>query len=209
MAKFERPKKNKGNSDKDDGPDISGFEQIHEPRCEVCNHKERNRIDYLLALRTPYKELERLYKDGDKITIGYRSFSNHDQKHLRYEDESIKQVIEYEAGVAGENMKHGVRGAFTRRAVLDVSIKKILDGVVAGEIPLEAKDVVKMIEAREKLDAASASVQVEQYELQFNAFKEAIEQVCPPLMLQEILDVVKVKLQLPDRPALQEESDDV
>lgn len=198
MAKFEKPKKGGGSND---GDEKSIFEQINEPKCLVCKHPNRERIDYMLAMRVPYKDLE------NEFGVPYRSFSNHAKKHLRYEDESIKRIIEYEASIAGENLEHGVRGAFLRRSTLDIGIKKIFDGITSGEIPLEAKDVVKMIEVREKLDANSASAQVEQYELQFNAFKEAVEEICSPKEMISILDVVKRKLQLVDRPALQPPED--
>lgn len=214
MAKFEKPDKGNGGDGlpfKQPGGSTGGGggqiisvgpeELIVEPRCPVCTHKLRLRMDYLLAMRTPYTEMERLFD------IPYRSFSNHAKKHLRYEDESVKQIIEYEAGLAGENLTTGVRGAFLRRSALDISIKKFFDALTAGEVPVEAGDVIKMIELREKLDASSASTQIEQYELQFNAFKEALEEICPPEMLVKILDRTKEKLSVVDRPALQPPDD--
>lgn len=208
MAKFEKPsnggsddlpfKKGQGNAGGGGHIAMVGSEGlIVEPRCQICIHKDRLRMDYLLAMRTPYKEMERLFG------IPYRSFSNHTKKHLRYEDESVRQIIEYEAGLAGENITAGVRGAFLRRSALDISIKKFFDALTAGEVPVEAGDVIKMIELREKLDASSASTQIEHYELQFHAFKEALEEICPPEMLVKILDRTKAKLQTVDRPALQ------
>lgn len=211
MAKFEKPKGNSGGGEglpfkqwNGGGGQIVSVgpeDLIVEPRCPVCTHKLRLRMDYLLAIRTPYKEMERLFG------IPYRSFSNHAKKHLRYEDESVRQIIEYEAGLAGENLTAGVRGAFLRRSALDISIKKFFDALTAGEVPVEAGDVIKMIELREKLDASTASAQIEQYELQFNAFKEALEEICPPEMLVKILDKTRDKLQTVDRPALQPPDD--
>lgn len=194
MAKFKKP--NGGGGDKEP-PKPQITHQIKEPKCKVCKHKQRNQIDYLLAMKTPYKELERLFG------IPYRSFSNHDKEHLGYENEGIKRVIEYEAGIAQENLAEGVKGAFLRRAALDTSIKKFFDALIAGSIPVEAKDVVKMIEIREKLDSDTAAAQIEQYELQFNAFKQAIEETVTPEMLTDILEKVKAHLQMGDRPALQ------
>lgn len=209
MAKFEKPDKGKGGDDlplkKPGGGGqimsvgVEGL--IVEPKCKICTHKLRMRMDYLLAIRTPFKEMERIFD------IPYRSFSNHAKKHLRFEDESVKQIIEYEAGLAGENLTAGVRGAFLRRSALDISIKKFFDALTAGEVPVEAGDVIKMIELREKLDASSASTQIEQYELQFNAFKEALEEICPPEMLVKILDRTKEKLRVGNKPALQPPED--
>lgn len=213
MAKFEKPKSNGGEGDKTKkkfqgnagggGSVISVGDEglIVEPQCKVCIHPLRLRMDYLLAMRTPYREMERLFE------IPYRSFSNHAKKHLRYEDNAVKEIIEHEAGLAGENLEAGIKGAFLRRSALDVSIKKFFDALLAGDIQIEAGDVIKMIEAREKLDANTASAQIEQYELQFNAFKEAIEAVCTPEQMAKILDKTKVLLMTQNRPALQPPED--
>jgi hypothetical protein len=197
MAKFEKSKDN--SKDKPSKP--TTLSKIVEPRCNVCMHKERDRIDYLLAMKTPYRELERIF-EADRID--HRSFSTHDKKHLQYESEAIKRIIEHEAGLAQENLAEGVRGAFLRRSALDVSIKKFFDAVMAGEIVIEAKDLAKMVELREKLDSDTAAAQIQQYEVQFNAFKQALEEVCPPEMLQTILDRTKELLMVGDRPALQQ-----
>lgn len=174
---------------------------IVEPRCQICTHPLRLRMDYLLSMRTSYSEMERLFQ------IPYRSFSNHAKKHLRYEDAAVQGVIEHEAHLAGENLEKGLTGAFLRRSALDISIKKYFDALVAGEIEVEPGDVIKMIEARERLDASTATAQIEQYELQFNAFKEAIEAVCTPETMVKILDFTRVKLQDVARPALQPPED--
>lgn len=214
MAKFES-NKDKGNGG--DGPpfkkgqgnaggggsiiSIGAEGLIVEPQCKICTHPLRLRMDYLLAIRTPYREMERLFD------MPYRSFSNHAKKHLRFEDNSVKDILEYEAGLAGENLEAGLKGAFLRRSVLDISIKKFFDAVTNGEIEIEAGDALKMIEARERLDASSASKQIEQYELQFNAFKEAIEAVCTPEQMAKILDKTKILLMTQNRPALQSPED--
>lgn len=195
MADFKPPPKPERNDNEPSKVKI--VEQIVEGKCKVCKDaKNRNRIDYLLAMRTPYKELERLYPH-----IPERSFANHDRKHLRYEDEAIKRVIEHEAGLSSENLETGVKGAFLRRTTLDAFIKKFFDAMIAGEVIPEAKDVVKMIELRERLDAESSTATIEQYELQFNAFKEAVEEICSANEMNEILSLVRSKLGM--NPALE------
>lgn len=177
-------------------------QKIIEPRCFVCQHKNRDQIDRLLAMKTPYAEIARLFSTDDK-PLDQRSVSNHEKKHLQYENEAIRQIIEYEAGVAQENLEVGVKGAFLRRVALDVSIKKVFDGILSGEIEIEAKDVVKMIELRERLDQNTASAQIEQYEIQFNAFKTAIQEICTPDVQYDILNRTKELLKVGDKPALQ------
>lgn len=164
----------------------------------TCKHPERDRIDYMLAMRTPYVEIHRNYPD-----VSEKSIENHSKQHLSFEDEGIKRIIEHEAGIAKENLDAGLQGVFMRRTVLDMAIKKVTDKIASGEIEIEVKDLPKMIELREKLDANSASAQVEQYELQFNAFKVAIEESVSPEVMFNILKRTKEILQVADKPALQ------
>lgn len=200
MPGFEPPKR----PERDNTPSPPKIvERIHEPKCKVCKDtKNRARIDYLLAIRTPYKDMERYYPH-----ISEKSFANHAQKHLRYEDEAIKRVIEHEAGLSSENIEAGVRGAFLRRTALDVYVKKFFDAMAAGDVIPEAKDVVKMIELRERMDSEATAATLEQYELQFNAFKEAVEEICTGDEMNEILVLVKTKLGMDETPQLRSPED--
>jgi hypothetical protein len=206
MANFDKfPKNGKGGGgDKDDFNIFDAFTRYNEPRCKTCQHPNRELIDRLLAIKTPHVEIERLCSTEEN-KLDYRSIGNHELRHLKYEDEAIRQIIEHEAGLAQENLETGVKGAFLRRTSLDVAIKKLFDGIISGDIQVEAKDMVKMIELREKLDTNSAQAAVEHYQTQFNAFTEAIREVCPPEIQHQILLKMRQILDIPQnaRPALQ------
>lgn len=182
--------------------------KISEPRCHVCQHPQRNAIDSLLAIKTPYTEISRLFSNEER-TLDRRSVSRHDKEHLNYEDAAIREILEHEAQVAGENLDLGIKGTFLRRSSLDVAIKKIFDGILSGDIPVEAKDLPKLVELREKLDQQTANAQLETIIMQFQAFKEAILEICPPEMQHEILlaTQLKLKVEAHERPALQPAED--
>lgn len=183
MSKFKRPKDN----DRGGGSSPpTSINKIVEGKCHTCRHKERDRIDYMLAMKTPYVEIHRLYPE-----LSAKSIGNHAKEHLSFEDEGVKRIIEHEAGIAQENLDAGLHGVFMRRTVLDMAIKKAVDAIASGEVTIEIKDLPKMIELREKLDANSATAQIEQYELQFNAFKAAVEELTPPDVWYKILDKTK------------------
>lgn len=202
MPKFDKPKK--GDSVKVIA--AGGYHppepiaKIVEPRCHVCQHPQRDQIDRLLAMKTSYAEISRLFSTEEK-KLDERSVSKHEKKHLKYEDEAVRQIIEYEAGLAQENLEEGVKGAFMRRTILDVALRKAFDEISSGAMPIEAKDIPKMIEMREKLDNDTATAQIAEWEKQFLAFKEAIQEVCPPEMWQQIL--IRTKQILTVRPALE------
>lgn len=201
MAKFKRPEGGGGGGKRKEGSIVAGngkHQKIIEGRCNTCKHEERDRIDYMLAMRTPYSEIHRLYP-----VLSEKSIEGHAKKHLSFEDEGIKRIIEHEAGLARENLADGLHGVFMRRTVLDMAIKRLVDGIASGEVALEAKDLPKLVEIREKMDADTSATQVEQYELQFNAFKSAMEEICPPEILFQILNRTKELLKVGDKPALQ------
>lgn len=181
--------------------------RITEPRCHTCTHPQRDAIDSLLAIKTPYSTIERLFSTEER-KLDYRSVSKHDKEHLDYENEAVRQILEHEAQVAGENLDLGVRGTFLRRSSLDVAIKKLFDGIISGDVEVEAKDLPKFIELREKLDRDTVNAQLETVMMQFQAFKEAILEVCPPEMQHEILVATQLKADVKahdvmQRPALQ------
>lgn len=177
--------------------------KISESRCHVCQHKHRDAIDRLLAMHTRYIDIERLFST-DEQKLDARSVSKHAKLHLNYDDAAIRQIVEYEAQQSDENLSEGIRGAFSRRVYLDVALKKALDSIIDGEMVVEPKDAVKIIELREKLDKDTDSAAREELWVQFNAFKQAVLQICPPEMKWEILELTKQILdQRPATPALQ------
>ena len=177
------------------------IKKIVEPKCHVCQHPLRDVIDRLIMVKEPYTEVARLFST-DERKLDRRSIARHEKEHLNYEDEGLRRLIEYEAGLAEEGLEEGIQGAFLRRVSLDVAIKKVFDGVIDGSIPVESRDIVKMIELRERLDKDSSSTALEQYQTTHIAFREAVKEVCSPDQHYQILEITKQRLGLPSQAVL-------
>jgi hypothetical protein len=195
---------NNGGGGKSGPPAKRPVDLINEPRCHVCQHPNRRAIDRLLAVGTRYTEISRLFSTEGKA-LDRRSISNHATQHLNYEDAAIRQIIEAEAAEAKENLEEGVRGAFARRVALDIALKKGIDGIIDGETQVEPRDLIKLIELRERLDQQTATAQVDELWVQFNAFKQAVQDITTPDSRQQIMIRMREILEWGDKepPALQ------
>lgn len=174
---------------------------LTEPRCKVCTHPHRHAIDKLLAIKRPYAEIERIFSNDDD-KLDRRSISTHDKKHLSYDDAAVRQLIEHEAEQANENLKEGIRGNLQRRLTLDVAIQKGFDGLIRDDIEVELRDLVKVIEVRERMDAQVTGAAVEELQVQFNAFRQAVQEIVPSDQWVKLLDRTKDIIRQPDAPAL-------
>jgi hypothetical protein len=156
---------------------------ITEPRCHVCISDFRAAIDKLLAQGvTPYAELERMFQ------IDRRSISNHAKNHLGWEEAAIRRIVEQEAEKAHQNAEEGISGIARRRTFLEAYLEKALVALTDGEFELSGKDALAVIQHLDKLDATGEGVAVEQLRIQFNAFVQAIREICTPEQWQSILD---------------------
>lgn len=184
MPKF-NPRNNGSNNHGGGDDHPATTTRIVEKRCSICQHSQRNNIDRLLALSVNYSDIGRLFG------VDRRAASNHAKEHLGYEETAIRQIIEQEALASEENLELGVSLALRRRAALDIAINKVLDGLASGEILVEAKDLPKFVELREKLDKEHSGAAVETVIVQFNAFKQAVLELAPPDLKWNILERTK------------------
>lgn len=191
MPEFRKPDKPK----KDGGGDK---ELLHipqswtEPRCHVCMSKYRRAIDRMIALGTAYSEISRVF-GGE---IDRRSISNHAKKHLPYEEAAVRQIIDHEAEAAQENAEQGIRGALARRAYLNTALHKAFEALLAGDVVVEPKDAIAISQLLDKIDSQVEGAALDELRLQFNAFVQAIREVCEPEVWQRILDRTKQILNL-------------
>lgn len=163
-----------------------------EPRCHVCNSKYRRAIDRMVALGTNYSEISRFF-GGE---VDRRSISSHAKKHLNYEDAAIRRIIEREAAEAQEDAEEGIQGALTRRVYLNAALQKALEGLLRGNTSVEPKDAVQIIQLLDKLDSQTEGAAIDELRLQFNAFVQAIREICAPDEWQKILDRTRELLKL-------------
>lgn len=182
MPKFD-PKKKKGTDVEKPSAPADAFPVIVEPRCHVCTHQYRPVIDRLIAQgTTSYSELERMFN------VDRRSFANHAKEHLNYQDAAIRQIVADEASRFEANLEEGIKGVITRRVYLESALQKGLEALLNGDITVEPKDVLAIIEKLDNLDKSVEGAAIDEIQVQFNAFVQAIRETQPPEQWQIILD---------------------
>ncbi len=160
-----------------------GVPMIIEPRCKVCTSQHRHVIDHMLVSGYNFSQIARHF---DFAGIDRRSIANHKDKHLSYEEAAIRAVIEREAMIAGKNHEEGVERAITKQSYLEVALQKAYDQLANNLVEIPVGDAVKLIETLTKLEAQYADVAVDEMRVQFNAFMQAVKEVCPPEMWEAI-----------------------
>ncbi len=102
-----------------------------EPRCEVCTSPYRHFIDSMLV-KGGYSYVyiaNTVPGKGDK-KIDRRSVANHAKKHLGFQEQALRALLEEEADMAEQNYEEGVRGAITHRGVLEIAVRKAYDDII-------------------------------------------------------------------------------
>lgn len=149
---------------------------IFEPRCSVCKSPHRNLVDALLAKgSTSYSAIAARVPGEDGKPLDRRAVSNHAKSHLNFQEDAIRSLLEAEADEAAQNYEEGVRGAITRRGVLEVTLRKAFDDIVSGRIEVESKDMLAVIQMLEKMDEATNAAQVDYMRAQVSAFLQAVK----------------------------------
>jgi hypothetical protein len=183
MPEFQ-PGKKKGGSKKGDtvvAAGVVGDEYRIEPRCHVCQHNDRHVIDKLIAIGTAYSQIARSFEG-----IVYANVRTHAKKHLNWHDAAVRELVIREAEKLQENIDEGVSGLINRRVYLEATLQKALRDMVEGHTEVEVKDAVAVIQLLEKQDTENQDAALETYKLQFNAFMEAIQEVAPTEMWEQI-----------------------
>jgi hypothetical protein len=150
-----------------------------EPRCKVCTSPSRAFIDSLIAKGYPHSQIADKTYDKDGKKLDRRSVSRHSKRHLPIEQEAIRRILEEEADLLGQNFEEGVKGAITRRGILEVLQRKGFEKVLANDVEMEVKDLIKLAETLERMDQQVSSEQVDQMRAQVAAVMQAIREVVP------------------------------
>lgn len=189
MPKFD--KKKRSSDDDDLSPKVSRSlaipeQQFVEPRCHCCTSDFRAAIDKLIAQGvTSYSQI------GKMFNIDRRSVSTHAKEHLMWEDAAIRQIVADAAEQAQQNAEEGIKGIATRRAFAEIYLQKTMGALMDGDLELSGKDALSFAQYLDKMDGQVEGAALSEMQVQFNAFMQAIREICPPGMWQEILDRTK------------------
>lgn len=190
MPKFE-PKPKAQSAEPSPKP---GIPMIVEPRCNVCKSQHRPAIDKLLAAGIGFTEISRSFN----FEIDRRSIATHADKHMNYEDAAVRQIIEYEARQASENLEDGVKGVLARKAFLETALHKVHQAVLAGEAEVEVRDAIGIIQQLDKMDSTTQSAAVDEIRMQFNAFLQSMKEIVPQEDWERILSRTREILEASD-----------
>lgn len=174
MPKFELPEKAEKAPPK--GPTKTDIPVIYEPRCNVCTSPYRNAIEKMLVAGGTFSEIARQFEFAG---IERRSISRHKDKHLNYEDAGIRQIIERQAFMARQNFEEGKERVITKQAYLQVALQKAYDQLLENISEIPVKDAVSVIEMLQKMESQKYDVQVDELQVQFNAFLQAVKEIVP------------------------------
>jgi hypothetical protein len=192
MAQFNKPQNN-NNPSAVVPTTTDAFSSLiyRDPRCKVCSSDFSKAIDRMIALGTSYSEIGRMF-DVSRSSVG-----RHAKNHLNYQEAAVRQIIAREMEEAQTDIENGISGAIARRAYIDVAIQKGFEALLDNSVAVEVKDVATLIQLKEKMDGDTDGVAIDEVKTQFNAFMQAIREVAPPEMWEQIVNRTKELLQTP------------
>lgn len=171
---------------------------IAEPRCAVCQHKDRAYLEYMIAHGVAYSAIANRVESSIEGSLDSfrRSLSNHAKKHMALDDAVTRAILEEEAALIGQNYEDSVRGAITHRGMLEVLARKAYSDVINGVSTVEPKDMIQMVKLLREMESDTANTSVETYKVQVAIFEEAIKNVCAELpngqeILQMLVDEIR------------------
>lgn len=161
------------------------FDVFTSSRCKVCQSKWRVNVDMMLIRGFSVRKIaDSLTAAGEDIS--YRSVQRHKESHLNLEKSAYRAIIdkhaeEYEKA----NAENDIR-IISGKAYLDVFIQKGWDQLIYEDFHVEPKDILKAIELREDLMSDGYSVLEEKMMTQVRSMVQAIREIVPPELHQEI-----------------------
>jgi hypothetical protein len=152
---------------------------ISEPKCQTCQSAHRTWIERQLVKGTAYVVIARSLPgttDDNEDNVR-RSISSHYKRHMALESAVVRAIMEEEAGLLGQNIEEGVRGAFTNRGALDILIRKAYEDALNGVTTVEPKDLIQMMKLHGDMSAEDSGTAVEEAKTSVRIFMAAIQNV--------------------------------
>jgi hypothetical protein len=168
-------KANGGKSHKSSSPPRKSVvdTSITDPRCKVCQDKRRKVIDKFLARGTSYRELERAFG------INHQSIGRHDKNHLNLKDSAIRTILRQEAEDADYDVEEGIQKVIKKQVYLQVALDKAMEAILDGDVTVEPRDAVAIIEKLDDMERETVEAQVIQMKIEFHAIMQAVKEVVP------------------------------
>lgn len=155
--------------------------RISEPRCHVCQHPYRDWIETMLVRGMSYKGIQDRVpppSDASYEKVDRRSISNHYKNHMDLQDAALRSIIEQEATIQGINQDEGVQDAVTKRAVLEVALRKGYQDIINGVTTVEPRDLIQISKVLADMDSHQYQLGLDELRAQVQIFINAIKNVC-------------------------------
>lgn len=189
MPKITKPAPKGDNDNLPSKPD-NRLGKITEPRCKVCMSVNRANIELLIARGYSYNSIERQMQGlGEEMSS--KSIARHSERHMDIEQGAYRAVMERQVKELQEAESEGAIRIVSGKAWLDIFIQKATDVLIAGEMEIEAKDVVKAIELRTALEKEGLDLFQEEVMVQLRAIIKAFQEMLAPEIARQISERAK------------------
>lgn len=166
--------------------------RIVETRCHICQHPYRDWIEMMLVRGMSIKGIsERVSPAPGFNKVSRDSISNHYKKHMDLQDAALRYVIEQEAQLQGINQEEGMNDAVTKRAVLEIALRKGYEDIVNGVTTVEPRDLVQITKVLADMDTNQYQTGLDELRAQVQIFMQAIKNVCDEDIRDSIAKEVK------------------
>jgi hypothetical protein len=158
---------------------------IYEPRCKVCTSSMRNEIELMVVRGYNLSEIARQVQAAGE-DISSKSVERHRRNHMDMQRSAFRTIMEKQAKELGELEAQGAVRIVSGKAWLDIFVQQATDRLIAGEMEIEARDVVKAIELREALEEKGINIFQEQIMVELRAIIQAMKEVIGQELAREI-----------------------
>lgn len=152
---------------------------VKESRCHVCMSRWRDMIDRMVVMGYRPTHISRQVQEMDP-SVSRKSVERHIARHLSYEQEAMRQLIEQQAEDVGALADEAKTRMVTRMAVLDRMIEKGWDQLLKEDGWVKYQDVLKAIELKSQFETSASSQIQDQLTRQLTAILQAIKQLVAP-----------------------------
>lgn len=190
-----------------------------EYRCKVCRSDPhiRRLIDTLLVFPKTYQEtldtVAPLLEDmevPEKDRPSYWSIRNHQKRHLDFDKQAVREIVERRAADRGKSILNGKHNLLTAEAVYELIVQRGFQSIADRDQTPNVHETMQAAGLLDKLEKAHAGQQnTQDLIVQLNAIIEAVRETVPIELQQEIaakLRAIKQREDIESLPVPQEQT---
>lgn len=190
------------------GPSRPATFEIVNSRCKICQSTHRREIDMQLATGWSQADVLRFWNnavrenEGDKDWLNHVNMSTHKKNHLSTRDAAVRRIIEERARQEAIDIENVQGYIVTRMGVLDYMVMAGLENIHHGTTVIEGKDMIAAMQMADKLESEFKEVAIEKLLSDFKTFADAVKELVPEDLFQEIYDLFELRSGVVENSAL-------